>query len=101
MKHLKIAVPLLILLIVCAFSLKTEKLATPKKIDGYYIYLYSEPIDNYEKLGRVESPSVVWSKSTKVMFSTLLKRLKKQHPKADGIILDDNMYGGTAIIFKD
>ena len=97
---------LAILIIACfalvAFKQEKEKgLARVERVDGYYVFIQSEPLGEYDVLGSVKKTGIVISGSPTEMFNTLMKRMKKDYPKADGIIFQDiNMEHATCIQFK-
>lgn len=54
--------------------------------DGYYIFMFSRPQKQYEVLGTIEKSGLVWSGKPREMMNIILRRVKKNYPKADGII---------------
>ena len=79
--------------VISAFTIPSmnegKELAKVKQVDGYFIFMNSVPVAEYEILGTVKKTGIVMSGSPKEMFNTLLKRAKKDFPKCDGIIFDD------------
>jgi hypothetical protein len=68
---------------------------------GVLIFIRSKPVMEYEFLGKVNMPEVVWSGKPKEMVSTAVKRATKQFPKADAIIIQSENFGDVdAIKFK-
>lgn len=79
-----------------------KALATTEKIDGYYIYVDCTPVAKYEVIGTVNTPKVVKNNKYKTMRATMLKKGKKEQPKADGFIFkNQNVYSCEAIKFMD
>ncbi len=74
-----------------------EHLGKPQQVDGLSVYIMSEPVDAYYKLGQVGSGT-----STKLseMLKTAIKNVKKQYPDADGVIFDPEKNLGYGIKFK-
>lgn len=54
--------------------------------EGYYIFMFSRPQKQYEVLGTVEKNGMVWNGKPREMMNIILRRVKKNYPKADGII---------------
>lgn len=70
-------------------------------VDGYYIFMQCKPLHEYEVIGTVKKTGVTWSGQPSEMYNTLIRRMKKEFPKADGIIFDDvEMEHATCIMFK-
>lgn len=70
--------------------------------DGYYIFMFSQPQWGYEVMGSVKKTGIVLSGSPEEMFNTILRRCKKQYPKADGIIFTSvDMEHADCIKFKE
>ena len=69
----------------------------PQQVDGLNVYIMSEPVDAYYKLGQVGSGT-----NTKLseMIKQVVKNVKKQYPDADGAMLDAEKSLGYAIKFK-
>jgi len=101
---MKKVIVIILLACVALFAFTQEKdkgLARVNRYQGYYIFVQSQPICEYDVLGTVKKTGVVWSGSPDEMFNTLIKRMKKDYPKADGIIFDDvAMEHATCIQFK-
>jgi len=104
MKKLFTICATLSLIAALAFTTQTENkkdLARVNRVEGYYIFIQCAPIAEYDVLGTVKKTGVTWSGSPEEMYRTLLKRMKKDYPKADGIIFDDvAMEHATCIQFK-
>ena len=79
-----------------------KALAITEKIDGYYIYVDCKPVAKYEVIGIVNTPKVVKNNKYKTMRETMLKKGKKDQPKADGFIFkNQNIYSCEAIKFME
>jgi hypothetical protein len=103
-----------LLLIVCAACITiagvapqqsapvAKNLAQVNEVDGYYIFQQCKPMREYEVLGEVKKTGITWTGSPKEMFKTLLRRTKKDFPKADGLIFEDvQVEHAQCIKFKD
>jgi hypothetical protein len=79
-------------------SVTTENhLARPKQVEGLYVYVMSEPADEYYKLGQVGSGTVTkWD----AMIKQVVKNVKTTYPDADGVIFDEVKSVGYGIQFK-
>lgn len=73
--------------------------AKVEQVQGYDIYWKSRPVCEYEYLGSVKSAGIVPGKPANVLLH-MIKRAKKEYPKADAIILDGSMYVLDAIKYK-
>lgn len=85
-----------------AFKQGEDKgLARVNRYQGYYIFVQSQPINEYDVLGTVKKTGIVWTGYPDEMFNTLIRRMKRDYPIADGIIFDDvAMQHATCIKFK-
>lgn len=63
-----------------------KDIAAVNKIEGYYIFVDSKPIADYEYLGTVESKFARTPQYTDVR-NKLIKAAKEQYPRADGLIM--------------
>lgn len=93
-----------ILLSTGAFGqLDSNSLATVEKIQGYYVYILSKPLQDYEVIGTVTVGSTA-TNGYNERRKKMIRKLSKEYPKADGIIMDFaggwDADVGTAIIFK-
>ena len=85
-----------------AFTQTTEQncnTAEVEQVQGYDIYWKSKPVCEYEYLGTVKSAAIVPGKPANVLLH-MIKRAKKEYPKADAIILDGSMYVLDAVKYK-
>ncbi len=74
--------------------------ANAEQVEGYYIFLLSKPVKAYEYIGTVKT-GATWSGKPEQNLKSILKRVKKDYPKADGIIFQDvSMEKVDAIKFK-
>lgn len=62
-----------------------KDVATVETFQGYYIFMYSKPISEYEYLGTVKS-RMTWSNTSDQVMNSILKQVKKEYPRADGLI---------------
>lgn len=66
-----------------------------------YIFIRSKPLTEYEFLGKVNMPEVVWTGRPREMMNIAVKRTVKQFPKADAIVIQSDNFGNVdAITFK-
>lgn len=78
-----------------------KALAKVNREQGYYIFIQCTPVAEYEVLGTVKKTGIVWSGSPEEMYKIIIRRTKKEYPKADGIIFEDvAMEHATCIVFK-
>jgi hypothetical protein len=69
--------------------------------NGLYIFTHCTPVKEFEYLGSVNMPEVVWSGKTGEMINIAVRRANKQFPDAQGIILkSENLTMVEAIKFK-
>ena len=79
--------------------------AEVNQLKGYYIFVDSRPLHEYEYLGEVKGPGVGFgSGQYSEVRNKMIDRLAKEYPKADGIILHFQTGAkdrAEAIKFKD
>lgn len=87
--------------LVTAFTLVSDKSsATVDQKQGLYIFILSKPTAEYEYLGSVKK-SVAWTGKPEEMLNSMIKKVKKDYPNADGIVFTSvNMDKADAINFK-
>ena len=72
------------------------------KWQGFDVFMECTPTSDYTVLGTVKEKGIVWSGKPKEMFTTILRRVKKDYPTADGVIFDlVNGQKASCIKFKD
>jgi len=73
-------------LFVAAFtSSVAERLATPNRVSGKYVFIESYPTDEYTELGKVKM--LAWSSGDFIATRDgFVKKGKAQFPEADGFI---------------
>ncbi len=92
-----------LILALCVISLSLavqaagDHLSKPQQIDGLHVYIMSEPVDAYYKLGQVGSGT---SSKLSEMLKQAIKNVKKQYPDAEGVIFDPEKNLGYGIKFK-
>lgn len=65
----------------------TKATAEVNQVQGLYIFTDSKPTAEYKYLGTVSTAGIVWKqRGYEEMRETLLKKLKKDYPDADGAI---------------
>lgn len=74
-----------------------EHLAKVQKMEGLSIYVMSEPVEPYYKLGQVGSGTI---SQFNAMIKTVVKNVKTQYPDADGVIFDAETKIGYGVKFK-
>ena len=77
--------------------------AKVQKIEGIYVFCDAEPVSEYEYLGTVKDAKVVWSGSDLTYIATrdrMIKRMKKDYPQANGMIMRQESNKVDAIILK-
>jgi len=78
-----------------------KRLAEVNQKEGFLIFMQSQPVAEYEVLGTVKKTGLTWTGSPEELFNTLMKRAKKDYPKADAIIFEDiELNHATCIKFK-
>lgn len=78
---------------------KTEKIVT--KEGAIYAFIKSEPYNEYEILGKVNMPGVVWNGKAGEMINIATTRCIKQFPNADAVIIKGkDLSEAIAIKFK-
>ena len=85
-----------------AFKFLADKgAATVEQKEGLYIFICSKPTAEYEYLGSVKK-SMALSGQPAEMLNSMIKKVKKDYPKADGIIFTSpDMDKADAIQFKE
>lgn len=63
-----------------------KDIAVVNKIEGYYIFVESKPMADYEYLGTVESKFARTPQFIDVR-NALIKKAKEQYPRADGLLM--------------
>lgn len=67
--------------------------------DGYLVFNLSKPAEPYKVMGEIKT-GMTLAGSPKECFNDLLRRLKKNYPKADGMIITSiDMDKAEAIVF--
>ncbi|MFN5556709.1 MAG: hypothetical protein ACK48F_10900 [Chryseotalea sp.] len=96
-----------ILFTTVAFTVKqtyqpTKATAEVDQEQGLYVFIRSKPVKEYEYLGKVNMPEVVWSGKPKEMMNIAVNRTTKQYPNANALIFQsDNFSKVDAIRIKD
>jgi hypothetical protein len=80
-----------------SFNNPNRKTAEVRQVDGIYIYYMSLPVDKYESLGEVRTGGVILNKHPETVIPFVIKRVKKQYPNANGVIMERNMFDAQAI----
>ncbi|WP_299368335.1 hypothetical protein [Winogradskyella sp.] len=76
-----------------ASLVNNNNVAEVEQMQGYYIFVDSKPISDYEYLGTVKS-AITFSGQYQPVRDALLKKARKQFPNGDGIIFHFHN-GGT------
>lgn len=99
-KYFVIAMAVLLFASFTSSEISDKSFAKAEQVEGYYIFIMSKPVKEYEYLGTVKV-GVTWSGKPEENFNSILKRVKKDYPKADAIIFNDiDMKKVDAIQFK-
>lgn len=88
-------------MVVTAFTIPqdADKALVDQK-EGIYIFMLSKPVAQYEYLGSVKK-TVSWSGEPEEMLNGIIKKVKKEYPRAQGIVFTSvDMNKADAIIFK-
>lgn len=85
MKVLLVMIPILLL---CSFAnFQNEKnIAKVNQVGGLYLFVDSEPVSEYEYLGTQKCKMTMWSTQYQTVRDQLIRKVKKEYPKANGII---------------
>lgn len=68
---------------------------------GMYLFIQSQPVQQYEVLGRVKKSGIAWTGKPKEMISIMTRRAKDKYPTCEGLIFDtDDLSLGRAIAIK-
>lgn len=104
MKKIITLIAAFVVLTTTAFVVQTttnKSSAIAEQREGFYIFMFSKPAMEYEHLGTVKKTGLVWSGKPEEMFNILLRRAKKDYPKADAIIFTNvDMDKADCIKFK-
>lgn len=74
--------------------------ATVEQKQGLYIFICSKPSNEFEYLGSVKK-SFAWTGGPSEMLESMIKKVKKEFPKSDGIVFTSiDMDKADAIQFK-
>lgn len=88
-----------------AFKQTVKKnLAEVEQIEGYYIFVNSNPVNEFTYLGTVQAGGGFGSSQFTDVRDKLIKKTKKEYPKADGIIfhfVTGKADKAEAIMFKE
>lgn len=90
-----------VLFLFTAFTIISDKgSATVDQKEGLYIFILSKPTAEYEYLGSVKK-SLSWTGQPEEMLNSMIKKVKNEYPKADGIIFTTlGMSKADAVKFK-
>jgi hypothetical protein len=91
----------LFFLLLTAFTFFVDRASgTVDQKQGLYIFMLSKPVAEYEYLGSVKK-SLAWTGQPEEMLNSMIKKVKKDYPDANGIIFTSvNMERADAIKFK-
>lgn len=83
---------LVALFFIAATYTETQKpnMALVEKVNGLYVFIKSEPVMKYEKLGDVKSASIIKSYEAEYLLDHMTERVKKKHQTANAVIFTDN-----------
>jgi hypothetical protein len=101
--RIKLLIGLLsVVLIFTAFTNSSEKSKSiVDQKEGLYIFILSKPVTEYEYLGSVKKV-LAWTGKPDEMLNSMIRKVKKEYPKADGIVFTSvDMDKADAIQFKN
>lgn len=99
-KFITIILPLGFILTSFIGSSEKSKSIVDQK-EGLYIFILSKPVAEYEYLGSVKKV-LAWSGKPDEMLNSMIRKVKKDYPKADGIVFTSvDMDKADAIQFKN
>jgi len=103
----KLAAFAILLMIIMALSSSKQTTTIRKdeaavnQIQGYYIFIQAKPLCKYDYLGSV-SKGLAWSGGPEEMLNSIVKKVKKEYPTAEGIVFtSSSMDKADAIKFKE
>ncbi len=101
MKKITLLSIIIVGIAISAFTVLSEKnAAIVNQEQGLYIFIQSKPVTEYNYLGTVKK-SIAWTGQPEEMLNSLIKKVKKEHPTADGIIFTSaDMDKADAVKFK-
>jgi hypothetical protein len=88
----------------CLFAFKipgTLNSAKAKQHEGVYLFHFSEPAGDYKYLGTVKVAGVTWDNNSETYLKSLMKRLKKDYPTANGLIISDDYEKADAVMLSE
>ena len=62
--------------------------------EGLYVFYRSKPVSDYEYLGTYKI-GLIWDDKPSLLFAKLVRKVKKEYPQAQAIIIDNNMNKGS------
>lgn len=62
-----------------------KNIGTVEQQQGIFIFILCKPVAEYEYIGSIQQKAA-WTGQPSEMLSGMLKKLKKEHPEANGII---------------
>ena len=75
--------------------------ANVEQQQGLYLFMFSKPTSEYEYLGSVKK-SIAWTGQPTEMLNSMIKKIKRDFPLADGVIFTSaDMDKADAIKFKE
>jgi hypothetical protein len=98
----KLIIAIVSLAFLTSFTIISDKgSASVDQKEGLYIFILSKPTVEYDYLGSV-TKLLAWSGQPEEMLNSMIKKVKKAYPKANGIIFTNiAMDKADAIEFKD
>lgn len=75
------------IIILCSFANfpSDRNIAKVNQVSGVYLFVDSEPVSEYEYLGSTKC-KIAFSVQYQSVRDKLIKKVKKQYPKANGVI---------------
>lgn len=89
MRNTLLLLTLLFLFPLLSFQSNSTRTATVEPVSGLYIYWHSRPTDDYKYIDSY-TIQVAWSGKPEELINTLINKVKKKWPEANGIIITDD-----------
>ena len=82
--------------------LETENIndAKVQKFENVYVFIKSDPVNNYNVIGTLKSPKIVKSNTLTGMLQYFIKKANKEYNDYDALIFNDTKGMESAIVIK-
>lgn len=79
-----------------------QNIAKVEKIGNYYIFIKSEPVQEYEVLSTIKSPAIVKNTKLTTLVGVIIKKADKSGIRGNGLIFDTSTLSEAKLIkFKE